>query len=135
MASFGGFQGSSLLKSTKISALPAQVKNRWSQRLHLESQPLLAPQYTEAHIGLGMLYLYTMEYSEAIAHLQKALEINPDLEEPLYSLGIAHFKIGDKKEACFYLIKFKTTTTYLRLNPVQKQQIDAYLNLCHSVNQ
>lgn len=56
------------------------------------------PQNPYYHLSLGETYLKLSEFTEAIRHIQKALDLKPDLVEALCALGAAYnqFDKGEK---------------------------------------
>lgn len=64
----------------------------------------LDPDYAEVHISLGALHLkHTQNFSEAIRHLQFALERNPNHAIAHANMAIAKASIGDFEAAEDYL--------------------------------
>jgi tetratricopeptide (TPR) repeat protein len=58
-----------------------------------------------AHNNLGNVFLQQGRLDEAIAHFQKALEINPDYEKAHYNLGTAFLQQGRLDEAIMHFQK------------------------------
>jgi predicted Zn-dependent protease len=58
-----------------------------------------------AQYGLGVALAQQQQYSEAIEHLHKAIELQPESAWAHYSMGFSLFKTGD----------FKTSATHLEI--------------------
>ncbi len=56
-----------------------------------------------AQCGLGMALAEQEHYAEAIEHLRKAIELQPDYAWPHYLMGFSLFKIGDFKTSAIHL--------------------------------
>jgi tetratricopeptide (TPR) repeat protein len=70
-----------------------QVETPLQRALHLD------PTFAEVHLQLGTLYGARENYAQAIGEFQKAIAINPDLEEPHYRLALAYRRTGDNAGA------------------------------------
>lgn len=57
------------------------------------------PNYVDTHLGLGWVYQQEKMYSEAIAELQRAVNLSNQHEVPLASLGQVLAESGRKQEA------------------------------------
>jgi tetratricopeptide (TPR) repeat protein len=57
------------------------------------------PQNPRAHINLGIALARVGRTPEAIEHLERALQINPDLADAYYHLGLALVQLGRAQEA------------------------------------
>lgn len=64
-----------------------------------------APAVQEAHHGFGVLLLQTGRAIEAVSHLKKALDGDPDNDEILNALGAAQLQVGDTAAAA---LSFRT---------------------------
>ncbi len=51
------------------------------------------------HLLQGLAFLRDQEFEKALEELQSAAKLNPDLPRVHFSLGLAHFKLGQNKEA------------------------------------
>ena len=51
------------------------------------------------HLLQGLAFLRDQEFEKAVEELQSAAKLNPDLPRVHFSLGLAHFKLGQNKEA------------------------------------
>lgn len=69
----------------------------------------------EIYNRLGILYLLTENYSEAIDTLEKAINIDPQDSETYFNLGIAYFLKGDREGVFEY---------YLILNRINKEKAE-----------
>ena len=56
-----------------------------------------------AQYGLGVALAQQKQYSEAIEHLHKAIELQPDSAWAHYSMGLSLFKTGDFKTSAIHL--------------------------------
>jgi arylsulfatase A-like enzyme/Flp pilus assembly protein TadD len=63
----------------------------------------LDPEFADAYIGLGVVYLRSGEFAGGIYCLEKALEIQPDSPLAVYNLGLAYLNSGNRSKAlqCF----------------------------------
>ncbi|MEN0059565.1 MAG: tetratricopeptide repeat protein [Bdellovibrio sp.] len=57
------------------------------------------------HNRMGQALMKEEKYSEAIEHLKKSLQLKPDNDETLYSLGLVYLKQNNTAEALPYLEK------------------------------
>ena len=55
--------------------------------------------YAEAYLQLGNLAALQHEYQKSIGFYSKAIEVNPQLSEAHYRLGIAYERVGEKENA------------------------------------
>ncbi|WP_413173397.1 glycosyltransferase 61 family protein [Anabaena azotica] len=55
--------------------------------------------HEQVYFNLGKCWLKFEDYQQAIVYLRRSIDINPDLTEAYYLLGIALFKIGNLNEA------------------------------------
>ncbi len=58
-----------------------------------------APDNTEAHFNLGLLYLRSGEYQPAITTFHKVLMLQPQMPDALFNLGFAYAKSGRYDQA------------------------------------
>ncbi|KAE9521597.1 hypothetical protein AGLY_018005 [Aphis glycines] len=65
---------------------------------------VIADQHCEALSEIGDLYFWAERYEEAILNYQKALELNPNMEDTLYNLGKVYFKITDYQKSVEALV-------------------------------
>lgn len=54
----------------------------------------IAPNHSQAFLGIGLTFLEESEYAEAIPYFRKAVSITPTLWQAWYGLGLAHEKTG-----------------------------------------
>jgi tetratricopeptide (TPR) repeat protein len=71
----------------------AQVESLLEKAVHLD--PKLGP----AYLQLGILYSERNDFPEAILSYQRAIEVNPSLEEAHYRLAQAYRQTGQKLKA------------------------------------
>jgi tetratricopeptide (TPR) repeat protein len=53
----------------------------------------------EAYLQLGILYYSQRNFEKAIGYYTKAIEVNPQLDEAHYRLGVAYDRIGEPAKA------------------------------------
>jgi arylsulfatase A-like enzyme/Flp pilus assembly protein TadD len=66
----------------------------------------LDPEFADAYIGLGVVYLRSGEFDGGIYCLEKALEIQPDSLLAVYNLGLAHLNSGNRSKALEYFTRY-----------------------------
>lgn len=66
----------------------------------------LDPEFADAYIALGVVYLRTGEFKGGIFCLEKALEIDPDSQWALYNLGLAYLNSGNTSKALEYFQQY-----------------------------
>jgi tetratricopeptide (TPR) repeat protein len=59
----------------------------------------LDPNFSDAHLQLGILYSEQHQYQQAIAQYEQAVRLNPDLSDAHYRLGQALVRVGEKAHA------------------------------------
>ena len=59
----------------------------------------LNPNFAAAHVQLGILHAEEREYPKAIAEYQRAIQIDPQLEEAHFRLGQAYRQTGDVEKS------------------------------------
>jgi arylsulfatase A-like enzyme/Tfp pilus assembly protein PilF len=90
----------------------------------------LDPWYSTAQHGLGMLYFQSGDYADAIIHMERAMELQPNLFEVLYYLGIAYMNKGNSFMASSYFNRFKVTPIYRHLGSDAKAKLEEYILKC-----
>jgi tetratricopeptide (TPR) repeat protein len=55
----------------------------------------IAPNHSQAFLGIGLTFLEEGEHAEAIPYFRKAISITPTLWQAWYGLGLAHEKTGE----------------------------------------
>jgi len=65
----------------------------------LKSAISLDPQYADAYLQLGLLYVGQHKYNAAISQYRRALKVNSSLADAHYRLGQALVRMGDTKRA------------------------------------
>lgn len=91
--------------------------------------------FQEAQVGLGATLISMDRASEALAHLQKAVELNPTDEVAWYRLSQAQKKLGNKEEQRRALVEYQRLHEKTNLQPgnqelfagseVSKQRIES----------
>ena len=92
------------------------------------------PDFQEAQVGLGSTLISMDKAAEALAHLEKAVQLNPGDETGWYRLSQAQRKLGNLEEQQRALAEFRRlhdkanqsplTQELFSPNEVSKQQID-----------
>jgi tetratricopeptide (TPR) repeat protein len=70
-----------------------QIETMLSQAINID------PKCTEAYLQLGNLAASRHEYEKAIGFYTKTIEINSELSEAHYRLGITYERVGEKDKA------------------------------------
>jgi tetratricopeptide (TPR) repeat protein len=65
----------------------------------LEDYVAQRPQDAKAFLGLGMAYLNLLRYSDARKALERSLQLDPDLAEAEYELGLLESQQGNRRAA------------------------------------
>lgn len=86
----------------------------------------LDPELVSAYNGLGGAYKKVGKLKEAIACWQKAVELNPNYDFPLYNLGITYLELGDKKAALNYLQRYLAVKK--NISAAEKEKITSLIN-------
>lgn len=73
--------------------------------------------FQEAQVGLGATLISMDRASEALAHLQKAVELNPTDEVAWYRLSQAQKKLGNKEEQRRALVEYQRLHEKANLQP------------------
>lgn len=89
----------------------------------------LDPGYASACNGLGTALKMLGDSAGAIKAWEKALELNPDYNFPLYNLGLIHFARGDKPAALRYLSRYREKH-YASLSADERTKLDALIAGC-----
>jgi len=87
----------------------------------------LDPTSGDAFQGLGVVNYLAKNYDNAIGSLNRALQLEPGLDEAVFFLGLAHLAKKDHARAYQYFIKYKGTPTYDRLSPQEKARLEEYI--------
>jgi len=90
------YYGLSLWKQqtgTRDAALAAKVQSL------LENAIRLDPKLGVAHLQLGIVYVEQQNFPAAIAALQQAIQVSPQVEEAHYRLSQAYQRAGDSRNA------------------------------------
>jgi tetratricopeptide (TPR) repeat protein len=64
----------------------------------------LAPDFSQVHMNLGLIYQLEGNSADAMAEFHRALKIKPDLAGANFMLGADYCKIGEGKKAITYLV-------------------------------
>jgi tetratricopeptide (TPR) repeat protein len=88
------------------------------------------PGYVNAYIARGGANFGLHKFSEAVADYQKALQLNPNLATPVYGLGRAYERLGDKLNACVQYRAYTGSTAVDVQQTLRKQAQDQLTALC-----
>jgi arylsulfatase A-like enzyme/Flp pilus assembly protein TadD len=83
----------------------------------------LDPDYAAPYSGLGAAYRIANNLDGAIYCWERALKLQPDSDQALYSLGLAYFDNGETAKALDYLNKYKERYSQ-RLPPGEKKKLE-----------
>jgi arylsulfatase A-like enzyme/Flp pilus assembly protein TadD len=113
---------STLIQTKKVQE---GTKALESYRKAIELDPGLASAYN----GLAGVFHVIGQTDNAISMWEKALELEPDYDFPIYNLGLAHLDKGNKAQALKYferylLLKDRT------LSPEERRKIVELIRLC-----
>lgn len=89
----------------------------------------LDPRYASSYNGLGEAYRLADNLDGAIYCWEKAVQLKPDFDETLYSLGLAYFDKGETAKALVYFTKYKERCFHL-LTPGEKKELDELIQKC-----
>ena len=88
------------------------------------------PSLAAAHNGLGSVYkLLGNRLDEAISCWEKALELKPDYDYPLYNLGLAFLEKGEKARALDYFLRYLKIKGK-NLSAREREEIEALIARC-----
>lgn len=96
-------------------ALRLYREGKYSEAIELYKRLLRQNPNPEIYNRLGVLYILTENYSEAVDILEKAINIDPQESETYFNLGIAYFLKGDRERVSEY---------YLILNRINKEKAE-----------
>lgn len=114
----------------KIFSLSTNPQELPKALLNFEKALELDPKNSMAHDGLGLVHMYEGNYDKAIHHLEMALQLEPGINHVIYNLGLAHLKKGNKAQALSYFSRFKSTPSYLKFSPAEKEKLEKYIEEC-----
>jgi tetratricopeptide (TPR) repeat protein len=87
------YYASVLWKTRKDASSTSQVESLLKKAIALD------PKLSGAHLLLGVLYSDRGDFAHAIAAYNRAIEIDPEIEEPHYRLSQTYRRIGEKSKA------------------------------------
>lgn len=90
----------------------------------------LDPQLSQAHLGIGLIFMYENNFIEAAHHLETAYQLQPDFDAILYNLGITYLKMGNKTKALSFFNKFKGSQAYKQMTRIEKENLKIYILQC-----
>ncbi len=94
----------------------------------------LDPALVSAYNGLGGAFKAGGRVDEAIAAWEKAVELAPDFDFPIYNLGVAHLEKGNKTRALKYFERYLVLKED-ELTPEERRKINAFIKKCKEGNQ
>lgn len=80
----------------------------------------IRPGYALAYENLGVAYLRSERFDQAVAASQQAIRLNPNLPYPYNNLGVAYARLGSYKKAI---------ESYQRALQIQPDLVDTLVNL------
>jgi arylsulfatase A-like enzyme/Flp pilus assembly protein TadD len=86
----------------------------------------LDPEFADAYIALGVVYLRSGEFKGGIYCLNKALEIQPNSQMAVYNLGLAYLNSGDRSKALEYFTRYLNDYGQ-ELSPEEAENIKAVI--------
>ena len=89
----------------------------------------LDPKYVSSYNGLGEAYRLADNLDGAIYCWEKALQLKPDFDQALYSLGLAYFDKGETAKALGYFTQYKERYSQL-LTPEESKELDDLIQKC-----
>jgi tetratricopeptide (TPR) repeat protein len=69
-------------------------------------------------------YFHAGSFALAVGSLEKALSLDPGLDEAHFFLGSAQLKMGDKPSAFRHLTLFKASPSYQALSSAARKRVD-----------
>jgi protein O-GlcNAc transferase len=93
--------------------------NEEEDESHLKRALVLDPQFQQARLALGKLYLRSNRLEEAAAELEGIIKVDPKLAEAYYQLGRVYVRLKKKDEAQAIMAKFES------LNNAEKEQSES----------
>ncbi len=89
----------------------------------------LDPRYASAYNGLGTALKMRGDAGGAVAAWEKALELKPDFDFPLYNLGLVQIARGNKSKALAYFLRYKEKY-YGSLSAGEQAKLDGLIAEC-----
>lgn len=89
----------------------------------------LAPSYASPYEGLGSAYRSANDLEGAIFCWEKALQLKPDSDQTLYSLGLAYCDKGKPAKALEYLSKYRERRGH-HLPPGERDKLEDLIRKC-----
>ena len=93
----------------------------------------LDPALVSAYNGLGGAFKAIGKVDEAIAVWEKAVELDPDYDFPIYNLGVAYLEKEDKTQALKYFERYLVLKGDA-LTPEERREINAFIKKCKEGN-
>ncbi len=89
----------------------------------------LDPEYALSYVGLGKAFRLLGRFDYAIASFRKAIDLDDDLDEAIYVLGLTYLDKGDNDKALSTFTIYKQKY-YDSLPDDQKQKLDDLIRRC-----
>ena len=89
----------------------------------------LEPSYASPYDGLGSAYRSADDLDGAILCWEKALQLNPNSDRTLYSLGLAYCDKGEPTKALGYLSRYQERSGH-RLPSGEKKELEDLIRKC-----
>jgi Flp pilus assembly protein TadD len=89
----------------------------------------LDPSYESPYEGLGNAYRSANNLDGAIFCWEKALQLKPNSDQTLYSLGLAYCDKGEPAKALDYLSRYQERTGH-RLPPGERKKLEDLIRKC-----
>jgi len=121
-ANLGEAQLSLALKKKDKTMLQKALQN-------FQTAVKLDPDYALAYAGLGKAFRLLGRFDYAIASFRKALDLDDELAETLYVLGLTYLDKGEKGKALNTLTLYKQKY-YDSFTDDQKQKLDDFIRRC-----
>jgi arylsulfatase A-like enzyme/Flp pilus assembly protein TadD len=90
----------------------------------------LDPFYSEAYQGLGIAYLGTQRYDQAVGCFEEILKLRPDDVQTMLYLGLSYRYVGKLDDACKYFTAAKSNPSFHLLPPEDKARLENALKDC-----
>ncbi|MEN8153787.1 MAG: sulfatase-like hydrolase/transferase [Acidobacteriota bacterium] len=98
----------------------SKLRKAWK---YFDSAIKADPEFAEAYNGRGTANIFLQNQDLAVADLEKALELNPELIDIYFNLGIIYLRKYEKKKA-YDLFRACKEKFYNNLNRVQRNRLE-----------
>ena len=110
----------------------SQTKNIQDHTQALENYKkaiMFDPGLASAYNGLAGVYHAVGQIDSAIPMWEKALELDPDYDFPIYNLGVAYFEKGNKAQALKYFERYLSLRGQT-LSAEERKRVDEFIRKC-----